>query len=71
MNFRRSLPEIRCLSPVCPRRDTPHSTGMPERSHPPDVMFTVASNTPVKLGIGKESVTARPRAQFPYVPLVS
>jgi hypothetical protein len=36
----------------------------------PDVMFTVASNTPVKLGIGKESVT-KPRAQFPYVLLVS
>jgi len=25
MNFRRRLPEIRCLSPICPRRETPHS----------------------------------------------
>jgi hypothetical protein len=37
----------------------------------PDVMFTIASNTPVKLGIGKESVTSKPRAPFPYVPLVT
>src|SRR5260370_6624102 len=28
MNFRRSLPEIRCLSPVCPRQDMPHSRGV-------------------------------------------
>jgi hypothetical protein len=33
----------------------------------PDVAFTVASNTPFKLGNGKESVTDKPRAQFPYV----
>jgi hypothetical protein len=37
----------------------------------PDVMFTIASNTPVKLGIGKESITSKARAAFPYVPLVS
>jgi hypothetical protein len=37
----------------------------------PDVMFTIASNTPVKLGIRKESITSKPRAAFPYVPLVS
>jgi hypothetical protein len=34
----------------------------------PDVMFSIAANTPVSLGIGKESVTAKPRAFFPYVP---
>jgi hypothetical protein len=34
----------------------------------PDVMFTTAANTPVRLGIGKESITAEPRAAFPYVP---
>jgi hypothetical protein len=34
----------------------------------PDVMFSLAANTPVRLGIGKESVTSRPSATFPYVP---
>jgi uncharacterized protein DUF4331 len=37
----------------------------------PNVMFTIASNTPISLGIGKESVTSKPRAQFPYVPQAS
>ncbi len=36
----------------------------------PNVMFTIAANTPVRLGIGKESVTAEPSAAFPYVPPV-
>ncbi len=34
----------------------------------PDVMFTIASNTPVRLGIGKESVASKPSKVFPYVP---
>jgi hypothetical protein len=34
----------------------------------PDVMFSIAANTPVRMGIGKESVTARPSTVFPYVP---
>ena len=34
----------------------------------PDVMFSLAANTPVRLGIGKESVTSKPSAAFPYVP---
>jgi hypothetical protein len=34
----------------------------------PEVMFSIAANTPVRLGIGKESVTARPSRVFPYVP---
>jgi hypothetical protein len=34
----------------------------------PDVMFSIATNTPVRLGIGKESVTSKPSATFPYVP---
>jgi hypothetical protein len=34
----------------------------------PDVMFSLAANTPVRLGIGKESVTPKPSATFPYVP---
>ncbi len=34
----------------------------------PDVMFSLAANTPVTLGIGRESVTAKPSRQFPYVP---
>lgn len=37
----------------------------------PDVMFSLAANTPVRLGIGKESVTAKPSKTFPYVPEVS
>ncbi|MEV6175701.1 DUF4331 family protein [Streptomyces sp. NPDC052016] len=34
----------------------------------PDVMFSFAGNTPVTLGITKESVTAKPTKTFPYVP---
>ena len=34
----------------------------------PDVMFSIATNSPVRLGIGKESVTSRPSKSFPYVP---
>ena len=36
----------------------------------PDVMFSVAANTPIRLGIGKESVTSKPSRTFPYVPAV-
>jgi hypothetical protein len=34
----------------------------------PDVMFSIASNTPIRLGIGKESVTSKPSNIFPYIP---
>jgi len=34
----------------------------------PDVMFSLAANTSVRLGIGKESVTSKPSNIFPYVP---
>ncbi len=34
----------------------------------PDVMFSIAANTPIRLGIGKESVTSKPSKTFPYVP---
>jgi hypothetical protein len=37
----------------------------------PDVMFSIAANTPVRLGIGKESVTLKPSTTFPYVQPVS
>jgi len=37
----------------------------------PDVMFSLAANTPVRLGIGKESVTSKPSQTFPYVPAVA
>jgi hypothetical protein len=37
----------------------------------PDVMFSFASNTPIRLGIGKESVTLKPTKVFPYVSPVS
>lgn len=33
----------------------------------PDVMFSLAANAPVSLGIGKDSVTAKPSKRFPYV----
>jgi hypothetical protein len=36
----------------------------------PNVMFSLASNTPVALGIGKESVASKPSMVFPYVPSV-
>lgn len=36
----------------------------------PDVMISIAANTPVRLGIGKESVTSKPSKAFPYVPAV-
>jgi hypothetical protein len=34
----------------------------------PDVMFSLAANTPITLGIGKESVASKPSPVFPYVP---
>src|SRR5271157_3542291 len=34
----------------------------------PNVMFSIAANAPVSLGIGKESVTSKPSTTFPYVP---
>jgi hypothetical protein len=37
----------------------------------PDVMFSIAANTPIRLGIGKESVTSKPTKIFPYVPPVA
>jgi len=36
----------------------------------PDVMFSLAANTPIRLGIGKESVASKPKRAFPYVPAV-
>jgi len=36
----------------------------------PNVMFSLASNSPVALGIGKESVVSKPSGNFPYVPSV-
>jgi hypothetical protein len=35
----------------------------------PDVMFSMAANTPIRLGIGRESVTSKPSTSFPYVPV--
>jgi len=34
----------------------------------PDVIFSIAANTPVRLGIGKDSVTSKPSKTFPCVP---
>jgi hypothetical protein len=36
----------------------------------PDVMFSFAANTPVILGLGRQSVTSKPSPIFPYVPSV-
>jgi hypothetical protein len=36
-----------------------------------DVMFSIASNTPIRLGIGKDSVSSKPSKIFPYVPVAS
>jgi len=36
----------------------------------PNVMFTLAANTPIQLGIGKESVVSKPSRAFPYMPAV-
>jgi hypothetical protein len=37
----------------------------------PNVMFSIAANAPVALGIGKESVTSKPSKTFPYVPSIA
>jgi hypothetical protein len=37
----------------------------------PDVMFSLAGNTPLSIGITKESVTSKPSRTFPYVPSLS
>ncbi len=34
----------------------------------PDVMFSIAANAPIRLGVGKDSVTSKPSKVFPYVP---
>ena len=34
----------------------------------PNIMFSIAANAPISLGIGKESVTSKPSKIFPYVP---
>ena len=53
---------------------TPASFGFAEwngrslTDNAPDVMFSLAANTPVRMGIGKESVTSKPSRTFPYVP---
>lgn len=53
---------------------TPASFGFAEwngrsmTDNAPDVMFSIAANTPIRLGIGKESVTSKPSKTFPYVP---
>ncbi len=55
---------------------TPASFGFAEwngrslTDNAPNVMFTIAANTPVSLGIGKELVASKPSKAFPYVPAV-
>jgi hypothetical protein len=68
----------RFLPNVLPYRvGTPAAFGFAEfngrtmTDNAPNVMFSIASNTPVDIGIGKESVTSKPRAAFPYVPAVA
>lgn len=56
---------------------TPASLGFTEwngrslTDNAPNVMFSIAANTPISLGIGKESVTSKPSKTFPYVPAAS
>jgi hypothetical protein len=56
---------------------TPASFGFAEwngrslTDNAPDVMLSTAANTPIRLGIGRESVTRKPSSTFPYVPPVS
>ena len=55
---------------------TPASFGFAEwngrslTDNAPDVMCSTAANTPIRLGIGKESATRKPSSTFPYVPQV-
>jgi len=37
----------------------------------PTVMFSIAANAAVSLGIGKQSVTSKPWNAFPYIPAVT
>jgi hypothetical protein len=39
-----------------------------EQRNAPDIMFSLAANTPIRLGIGRESVTSKPTKTFPCVP---
>jgi len=54
---------------------TPASFGFAEwngralTDNAPNVMFSTAANSPIRLGIGKESVVSKPRKIFPYMPL--
>jgi hypothetical protein len=50
---------------------SPSGTVAPS-STAPDVMFSIAANAPVRLGIGigEDSVTSKPSTTFPYVPAV-
>ena len=47
---------------VCER---PVMAWVPGKKCAPDVMFSLAANTPVRLGIGKQSVTVKPSGKFP------
>ena len=58
-------------SPISARpRCSALQRGMVDRStdNSPDVMFSLAANTPVSHGLGKDSVTSKPRQTFSYVP---
>ena len=48
-----------------------HWNGRSLTDNAPDVMFSIAANSPVRLGIGKDSVTAKPSTTFPYLPAAS
>jgi|SRR5580692_5660754 hypothetical protein len=48
------------------RRKIPKA--MRKKSHTASAQISLAANTPISLGIGKESVTSKPSKKFPYVP---
>ena len=78
LNALRRLPETeahRFFPNILPYEvGTPAAFGFAEwngrslTDNTPDVMFSIAANTPVGLGIGKELLTAKPTKVFPYVP---
>jgi hypothetical protein len=66
---------LRCCPNILPYQvGTPAVFGFAEwngrslTDNAPNIMFSLAANAPVSLGIGKESVTSKPSKTFPYVP---
>jgi hypothetical protein len=66
-----SMIDERC-DVVVPAQPAPFKRDWNGRSltdNAPDVMFLIATNSPVRLGMGKESMTSEPSKYFPYGPI--